>query len=279
METNKRYSYIVSCLSGLQTKKVVELINRDAQILYSIDTRTALYNATGIAAQNGEPVIVLAESNNSSRSAFPGMTEAFYRRLPIILLTFGNQLDYTKKINDTINSHVVVSSVEDFLLIKELQYPSHVEITDVAGDYHLAESTIVQKLLSDSLNEDDYLYIGQGINKEDYNWKCKVVNGGTIGCVDGAIANVLGASLAKKRKRYVALISELEAVHDINTLGNININDSIKIVVLGDKWNDVLLSVGKSLRFCVTDVSEDVLTLNDVELFISSPQKSILVVK
>lgn len=106
------------------------------------------------------------------------------------------------------------------------------------------------------MTEDDYLYIGQGLCKPEQKFPCKVVNGGLPDCLDGAMANVLGASLAKKHKRYIGLISEEEYVHDMNTLGNIHINDSLMFVVVAQKVNEALENYGKSLGFEVCIMRE-----------------------
>ena len=79
----------------------------------ALDPRSAVYIGTGIAAQNREPVVVLLKSSNASRSAFSGMTEAYYRNLPIILVTVGRELDYSNELNDVVNSHYIVSSIKE----------------------------------------------------------------------------------------------------------------------------------------------------------------------
>lgn len=56
--------------------------------LYScVDERSAAYLACGIAAECGEPVIISCTGATASRNYIPALTEAFYRKLPIIALT------------------------------------------------------------------------------------------------------------------------------------------------------------------------------------------------
>ena len=52
-----------------------------------IDERSAAYLATGIAEETGEPVVITCTGSTSSRNYLPALTEAFYRKLPIIALT------------------------------------------------------------------------------------------------------------------------------------------------------------------------------------------------
>ncbi len=52
-----------------------------------VDERSAAYMACGLAEETGEPVILSCTGATSSRNYMPGLTEAFYRKLPVIALT------------------------------------------------------------------------------------------------------------------------------------------------------------------------------------------------
>ena len=53
----------------------------------SIDERSAAYIACGLAAESGEPVVLACTEATASRNYMPGLTEAFYRKLPILAVT------------------------------------------------------------------------------------------------------------------------------------------------------------------------------------------------
>lgn len=56
--------------------------------IYScIDERSAAYMACGLSAETGEPVVLACTGATASRNYMPGLTEAFYRKLPIIAVT------------------------------------------------------------------------------------------------------------------------------------------------------------------------------------------------
>lgn len=57
------------------------------EIFSSIDERSAGYLACGMAAETGEPVVITCTGATASRNYLPGMTEAFYRKLPILAVT------------------------------------------------------------------------------------------------------------------------------------------------------------------------------------------------
>lgn len=63
--------------------------------LYSApDERSAAYMACGMAHESGEPIVLTCTGATASRNYMPGLTEAFYRKLPILAVTsmMGNTL-------------------------------------------------------------------------------------------------------------------------------------------------------------------------------------------
>ena len=57
------------------------------QIYSSVDERSAAYLACGIAAETDMPVVISCTGATASRNYMPGLTEAYYRKLPIIAIT------------------------------------------------------------------------------------------------------------------------------------------------------------------------------------------------
>lgn len=56
--------------------------------VYSVvDERSAAYLACGMSAESGEPVVLCCTGATSSRNYIPGLTEAYYRKLPILAIT------------------------------------------------------------------------------------------------------------------------------------------------------------------------------------------------
>lgn len=53
----------------------------------SVDERSAAYMACGIAAETGEPVALSCTGATASRNYLPGLTEAYYRKLPVLAVT------------------------------------------------------------------------------------------------------------------------------------------------------------------------------------------------
>lgn len=56
--------------------------------LYScVDERSAAYMACGMAEESGEPVVLSCTGATASRNYLSGLTEAYYRKLPVIAIT------------------------------------------------------------------------------------------------------------------------------------------------------------------------------------------------
>lgn len=57
------------------------------------DERSAAYMACGLAAESGEPVVLSCTGATASRNYIPGLTEAYYRKLPIVAITSTQNTD------------------------------------------------------------------------------------------------------------------------------------------------------------------------------------------
>ena len=57
------------------------------KIWSSVDERSAAYLACGMAAETGEPVVISCTGATASRNYMPGLTEAYYRKLPVLAIT------------------------------------------------------------------------------------------------------------------------------------------------------------------------------------------------
>lgn len=57
------------------------------QMYSCVDERSAAYMACGLAAESQEPVVITCTEATASRDYFPGLTEAYHRKLPILAIT------------------------------------------------------------------------------------------------------------------------------------------------------------------------------------------------
>lgn len=79
---------IVISPGGTNIPLVKLLQSDDFFVCYSVvDERSAAYFAIGIYLQLGRPVALLCTSAQATRNYIPGLTEAFYKRVPILAIT------------------------------------------------------------------------------------------------------------------------------------------------------------------------------------------------
>lgn len=94
------------------------------EIYSAADERSAAYMACGMAAEDGKPVVLSCTGATASRNYLPALTEAFYRKLPILAVTANSGLsnnghlvaqyiDRTALPNDVAKISVTVPAVTD----------------------------------------------------------------------------------------------------------------------------------------------------------------------
>lgn len=93
--------------------------------MYScVDERSACYMACGLAAESGEPVAIVCTGATASRNYFPGLTEAYYRKLPILVIagSHGEEkighlhsqvIDRTQSPKDTVRYSAFINKTKD----------------------------------------------------------------------------------------------------------------------------------------------------------------------
>lgn len=111
---------------GATNIPIVASVQQDPffEVYSCVDERSAAYMACGLAEESGESVVISCTGATASRNYLPGLTEAYYRKLPIIALTsfngnkyIGNlmpqNLDRTQIPNDVATLSVQLPVVKD----------------------------------------------------------------------------------------------------------------------------------------------------------------------
>ena len=94
------------------------------EIYSSVDERSAAYLACGMAAECGEPIVISCTGATASRNYMSGLTEAYYRKLPVLAITshrgeqqighlFDQQIDRRSLPNDIAMCSVTVPMVKE----------------------------------------------------------------------------------------------------------------------------------------------------------------------
>ncbi|MBM6717078.1 2-succinyl-5-enolpyruvyl-6-hydroxy-3-cyclohexene-1-carboxylate synthase [Gemmiger formicilis] len=129
------------------------------------DERSAAYMACGYAAESGKPVVLTCTGATASRNYIPGLTEAYYRKLPVIAVTSTRHagyigqltpqaIDRTAVLKDVVRLSVQVPSVlseedawncnlrinEALLAVKENLGPVHINIVaEINNSFDVSE--------------------------------------------------------------------------------------------------------------------------------------------
>lgn len=160
------------------------------EVFSSADERSASYIACGIAAETNEPVVLSCTGATASRNYIPGLTEAFYRKLPVLAVTSSQHLgrvgnlvpqvlDRSIQLNDICKFStqcVSVFSEEDRLAcetllnkaILELFHngggPVHINlVTTYSGNFDVSELPKVHKIERISLKDEMPSLLGRRI--------------------------------------------------------------------------------------------------------------------
>lgn len=104
---------------GVNNMRLVYSLQQDPFFtIYScVDERSAAYIACGLAAESQSPVMLTCTGATASRNYMPGLTEAFYRKLPVLAVTstrdIGRIGQYAPQLLDrrVLPNDVVVKSV------------------------------------------------------------------------------------------------------------------------------------------------------------------------
>ena len=94
------------------------------EIYSCVDERSAAYMACGLAAETQEVVVLSCTGATASRNYFPALTEAFYRKIPLLVVTSTQEIskvgnlvtqviDRTQQPVDTVKMSVCLQNVKD----------------------------------------------------------------------------------------------------------------------------------------------------------------------
>ena len=225
-----------------------------------LDARSATYAATGYIEITNNPAILICMGDNESRSCYSGLTEAHYKKLPLIFLSVINDysLSYRIEIKDTVYKTIDLSNVIDLEKIlqsifaasqiaKSESLPVHVIVKCPKNVQKHSFDKIVKQIID--MGPNNYVFVGNQIWKEGaFNAKHNAAGFGY-----GVLSNVLGASFCNRFEKYIGICTETEFVLDINALGNRHIDDNISFCVFAKEKKHYIRDYATSCGFLVFD--------------------------
>ena len=130
--------YVVASPGATNVSFIASIQNDPFFSVFScVDERSAAYMACGIASETGETVILSCTGATASRNYMPGLTEAYYRKLPILAITstmplerighnFPQQIDRTIVAKDIVKASYYIPFVDN----EEDEWICNVKVND-----------------------------------------------------------------------------------------------------------------------------------------------------
>lgn len=115
---------------GTTNMTFVKSLQNDAffDIYSSIDERSAAYMACGLASETGEAVVLSCTGATASRNYMSGLTEAFYRKLPILAVT-------SSQVISKVGHHIPQIIDRNNLLRDVVRYSVHLPLVKDKDDW------------------------------------------------------------------------------------------------------------------------------------------------
>lgn len=109
--------------------------------MYScVDERSAAYMACGLAGESGDPVVLTCTGATASRNYLPALTEAYYRKLPILAITSIVSLSRI--------GHLEPQVIDRSVSPKDaVRYKIHLPLIRDEKDIHIAELKVNMAIL------------------------------------------------------------------------------------------------------------------------------------
>lgn len=111
------------------------------EIYSSVDERSAAFIACGLASESGEPVVLTCTGATASRNYYPGLTEAYYRKLPILAVTSHQGID---RIGQLINQNIDRRVIPNDIACLSVEMPVVKDERDEAYDVMQANKAILE---------------------------------------------------------------------------------------------------------------------------------------
>lgn len=225
-----------------------------------IDERSAGYVATGMCAETEDPVVVWCADNDSYRNLTSALTEAYYRKLPLLVaaLSCENDIDQTINPHDTIRYYVNNTLYSRIGTLQEIDRALQLLYADVKGPVYLSVIDFREPIIETNSKEnacfdvtaitkiippDTCLHLGK-----DFCCGCSHISEVKFRnnhCTkDGNLSMLIGSSVVARNQLHVGIFSFDELSYDLNMLGNRHVDGNIVLfIVLKGETRNVISDV------------------------------------
>lgn len=106
-----------------------------------VDERSAIYFAIGLYLQTGKPVVTSCTSAQATRNYIPGLTEAFYKRVPILAITMSKHPRFSYQ--EYMQAPIQTSLPEDSIK-RSFELPTINDLNDVLHSIRVVNESIIE---------------------------------------------------------------------------------------------------------------------------------------
>lgn len=257
----------VICPSAKErVKNISDIVDNGIEI---IDERSAGYVATGICAETNKPVVIWCAENESYRNLASALTEAYYRKLPILIVALSTKDRINQQINPTdtiryyVNNSVVLNRNSESEALKAIEYlnspvkgPVYLSLTPINEILNInkEESTDSCDLIDvtpiiEIIPTDVCVHIGR--NFDSYTKKSKeIIKRTNRNIADGCLSMLIGSACIEKNQLHVGIFSSEEIHYDLNMIGNRHVGKNVAIIcIIKEKGEISVLNFAKKLRW------------------------------
>lgn len=261
-------------------------------LIQVLDERSLGYVAIGLYEESEDSVLVIVDENKL-RNLAPAVTEAFYRKFPIIILSLTNRslnnVQYPHDmfgaicfVDSLMNKETVDSILNELLQLSNIKggMPVMLCINDNGNDvfgilnntkkvskqYVMPSTCIyiqkIKKILELFNASNVFFYLDSEFICEDIlNFEVfnRIESNYGIYSNEGLLSIMVGASIASPSKQFVYIGKSSSIMYDFNVLGNRHINSNISICVIDDnnQYIETLCQTCKTweynINYCYVD--------------------------
>lgn len=214
-----------------------------------IDERSAGYVATGMCEEISAPVVVWCADNDSYRNLTSALTEAYYRKLPILVVALASDVNINQAINpqDTIRYYANNSTVESRGMVADIEQAMEYLYADVEGPVYLSlgtfsEGSIDQQTTTDVhstdvssiariLPLDACVHFGSCFTCNCNHLKDIVLRNDHVS-LDGNLSMLIGSAVVAQDQLHIGVFTSEEIAYDLNMLGNRHVGNNLIVMCI-----------------------------------------------
>lgn len=233
--------HIVCPSASFAIKDLTDSVENAVEI---IDERSAGYIATGMCEEMDEPVVVWCADNDAYRNLTSALTEAYYRKLPILVIAVACVSIINQSTNpyDTIRYYANNSTVGSKGVEADVETAIDYLFADVKGPVFLSlgsnsvntNSTLIEEpvnmidatAITAVIPSDTCLHLGYNIACECGHFIESISRKGHC-TKDGNLSMLIGSSVVAKDQLHIGIFTSDEVAYDLNMLGNRHVGNNL----------------------------------------------------